>query len=238
MEIRAAVCDDDKKFALLLKNYIQKYFQKGTLLISLDVYSDSQELFHVLHSGKILYQVLFLDIDMPGLNGLDLARQLKNMQDQPYFIFISGVESMVFQAFIVNPFWFVRKRLWKAELSHALSSLRKEFLSKEECYVPLSAGQTIYRLDIHALMYVECTDKTLHFHYRLQGQDTAIHYKMSDLEDLLAPYGFIRVHKGYLVNYRSIFYIDRSGIRLDNGEIVPVSKYRLQEIKQLYGSLL
>lgn len=237
MNIHAAICDDDRSFGILLKKYISEYFQDSAISVTLDVFSDSEALFLALRQ-KVSYQILFLDIDMPGLNGIDLAKRVRHLKHTPYFIFVSGVETMVFQSFTVNPFWFVRKRLWKKELKEALASLKKELLDHENHLISLTVGTSIYKIDILSLLYVECTDKVLHFHYPFPENNLDIKYKLSDLEELLAPMGFIRVHKGYLVNYRCIFNIDRSGILLDNGELIPVSKYRLQEIKQLYGSLI
>ena len=239
MNIHAAICDDDQQFTLLLKNYILDYFKLSDIEITLDVFSDSQVFLEKLRSPDLNYDLMFLDIDMPGLNGLDLASEIKHIeQKQPYFIFVSGMESMVFKTFRVNPFWFVRKRLWKKELPLALSALKKELRTSEENLLSIEVGTSIYKIDTSSLIYIECTDKILHFHYKHPEKDCDIRYKLSDLEKLLTDRGFIRIHKGFLVNYRFIFNIERSGIQLDNGTTLPVSKYRLQEIKELYGRLI
>ena len=239
MNIHAAICDDDQQFTLLLKKYILDYFRLSDIEIILDIFSDSRGFLEKLRSPDLNYDLMFLDIDMPGLNGLDLASEIKHIdRKQPYFIFVSGMESMVFKTFRVNPFWFVRKRLWKKELPLALSSLKKELRTNEEHLLSIEVGTSIYKIDTSSLIYIECTDKTLHFHYEHPEKDRDIRYKLSDLEKLLTDCGFIRIHKGFLVNYRFIFNIERSGIQLDNGITLPVSKYRLQEIKELYGRLI
>ena len=238
MTFQAAICDDDPQFALQLQKYILAFCQKNDLTFHLEVYTDSSALFHILMTQQKHYDILFLDIDMPGLNGIQLAEHIRKLKAQPYFIFVSGVEALVFQSFLVNPFWFVRKRLWKTELKNALSALKKELSYQEEQMLTISIKGSVKKIDIHSLQYVECTDKILHLHYRNPVNNTEFPYKLSDLEEQLSEFGFIRVHKGYLANYRSIFNIDRAGILLDNGETIPVSKYRLKEIKEIYTNLI
>ncbi len=238
MNIRVAVCDDDIHFAQIIKEEVEKYFINTQFTISADLYTQGQTLLNVLISQKKQYDVLFLDIDIPDLNGIDLAERIKSFQETSYFIFISNMETMVFRAFTVNPFWFVRKRCWKIEFPATLAALMRALVNKETHTIALDIHNHIYKIDINSLMYVECIDKNLMFHYSNSANNITVKYKLSDLEKKLTDYGFIRSHKGYLVNYRHIFSLGRAGIQLDNGTQIPISKYRLSEVKQIFGGLI
>ena len=99
----------------------------------------------------------------------------------------------------------------------------------------LTINKTFVSLDPFKIIYVECTNKTLSI--VMENEKLEITYKLTDLEEMLKGYGFIRIHKGYLVNYRYIFSIERGEVILDIGERLPVSKYRISEVKEEFRRL-
>lgn len=235
--LRIIICDDDFAFMEVLHQHLNKIFLKREIEIEIRKYKSGPEFLHDLKISPE-FQILFLDIDMPEINGIDLAAQLKKLKVRPYLIFVSSVESMVYQSFRVNPFWFIRKRFLEIELPEAIDALLKEMRLHLDETVTLQANHKLYSIQPKSICYVECINKTLNIFFENKAKNFSIQYTLSALERILIPYGFIRVHKGFLVNYRYIFSINRTGIILDSGESIPVSKYRLQEIKQEYGRLL
>ena len=161
---------------------------------------------------------------MPETNGIDLAVSLKAYEIKPYLIFVSTVESLVYQTFKVNPFWFIRKRFCESELPEVITALLADMRIHLLETITLHSIYTLHPLSI---CYVECQNKILHIHYANPVQNISIPYTLSSLEKELLPYGFLRVHKGFLVNYRYIFTINRQDIQLDNGDHIPVSKHRV-----------
>lgn len=81
-------------------------------------------------------------------------------------------------------------------------------------------------------MYAECIDKTIYLHFIQEVRE--IRYKLSDLEEQLAPYGFIRIHKSFLVNYRFIHCIVKTECILDDQTSLPISRLRAAEVKEKF----
>lgn len=95
--------------------------------------------------------ILFLDIDMPETNGIDLAVSLKAYEIKPYLIFVSTVESLVYQTFKVNPFWFIRKRFCESELPEVITALLADMRIHLLETITLNCAHSIYTL--HPLSY-------------------------------------------------------------------------------------
>ena len=90
---------------------------------------------------------------------------------------------------------------------------------------------SMYRYRIDDILYIQSIDKYVTIFLKDDQQSEALRFKMSDMEQKLIPYGFIRIHKSYLVNYRYIKNIQPTCVVLDNKKQLPVSRYRLDDIK-------
>ena len=231
------ICDDDQIFVEKFAQLVTEGFQKQQIDTEIHTFFSAAPLIDAFQK-KQPCDILFLDIDMPDTNGIDLAVSLKEYEIKPYLIFVSTVESLVYQTFKVNPFWFIRKRFCETELAEVIAAFLADMRIHLHDTLTLNCAHSIYTIHPRNICYVECQNKILHIHYENPAQDLSIPYTLSALEKELLPYGFLRVHKGYLVNYHYIFTINRQDIQLDNGEHIPVSKHRVQEIRQEYGRLL
>lgn len=220
------ICDDDRIFADKFAELVKEELHKHQIDTDIHTFLSASALTDAFQK-KQPCDILFLDIDMPETNGIDLAVSLKAYEIKPYLIFVSTVESLVYQTFKVNPFWFIRKRFCESELPEVITALLADMRIHLLETITLNCAHSIYTLHPLSICYVECQNKILHIHYANPVQNISIPYTLSSLEKELLPYGFLRVHKGFLVNYRYIFTINRQDIQLDNGEHTPVSKHRV-----------
>ena len=111
---------------------------------------------------------------------------------------------------------------------HALTPVRNN--------VVLSAYGKIFSFDPSKLVFIECTDKLIQLHFR-NGETETLRYKIGDAQQELAPFGFIRSHKGYLVNFRYIFSIEKEEIVLDSLQRLPLSRQRYKNVKEEFARL-
>lgn len=93
---------------------------------------------------------------MPETNGIDLAVSLKAYEIKPYLIFVSTVESLVYQTFKVNPFWFIRKRFCESELPEVITALLADMRIHLLETITLNCAHSIYTLHPLSICYVEC----------------------------------------------------------------------------------
>ena len=176
------------------------------------------------------YDVFLLDIDMPGISGIELASEinkLKGMSERPYIIFVSGRDGLVFKALREQPFSFVRK----SDINNLLPCLKKisSRLSVENTY-GIKSGRTVERVLIREIIYLEKSGNYVVFH-TLSGEfkeRTTIDEKAPDFK----PYAFIRPHISYLVNPLYIREVSNSHVIMTDGTALPLTKKLSMTVRQ------
>ena len=171
--------------------------------------------------------LLLLDIVMPGMDGFSMAGKMQKSYPNIVLIFVSSHESLVFQSYEYDTFWFMRKSALITDLKKAIDKYFARIVYNELYYVV--NAQKVYYKDI---LYIECnghliTIKTADRTYSMCGS-------LKKLEEELTPYQFIRVHKSFLVNMKQINVIHNDKIILTDNSSVLLSKSRRAEVRKLY----
>ncbi len=233
---RAAICEDSPRTLDVIHEQLSEEFSRRDFNIVFDCYTEPKALLDVCHaSGK--YQILFLDIDMPEINGIELCRRIRNDYPEVITVFISGKEKMVFQTFEVRPFRFIRKSHFTEELPALVNDIIHEMRMQEGTSVSVEERYSgnIYSLNTNQIIYIESLVKNCRI--VLTTQKLLIQYRIKDFEALLKQYGFLRPHRSFLVNYRYIFSIQKNTLILDNKETIPLSRNRITTIKEEFITL-
>lgn len=229
-----AVCDDDEIILACISKEIQLAFQCYKQDITIDQYRSSEKLLFHITSGHH-YDVLFLDVDMPSLSGIEMGKQLRAQADNCIIVFISSYERFVFDALQVSPFRYIRKSKFIEEVKEAVKALVHEFKFQDRL-VTIHSQNSHLVLKPQNIIYVECNNKMLKI--VLNDHSVFIRYQLSKLQQILIDFGFIRIHKGYLVNYRYISSVEGTDIVLESGSKLPVSKYRMKGVIDELGRLI
>ncbi len=233
--IRCAVCDDNTLVADSLKEVIANAFWREGYKAQLSVYTSGVKLLQAIRSGILALDVLFLDLEMPDLSGLDIGKLLKSQYPTLIIIVISNRSDYAFEAYKIQPFRFIRKSHIKQEIPEAIHSLIQSLEVHSEPIL-LSRYGDEYKLNPEKIIYIESHDKHLHIHYG--NELVTIRYKLSGIEEQLRGMGFIRIHKGILVNSRYIFSIKGSEAILDNNARLPISRQRLVTVKRAFHDII
>lgn len=228
--MRIAVCEDDLYFLNYASKIIKRCFSSYPEECYIDSFSNSTTLLKIL-SSRQYYNVIFLDIDMPETDGITIGKFLRKAEADTFIIYLSNREELVFDTFRTRPFSFIPKTQFKERIRPTIESVYRAYKEKQT-NIFLTIGGIRYQWDIQKLVYIECSNKTLHLHFTDCQLDVV--YQIGLLEQELAEYGFIRIHKGYLVNYRFIFCIEKDFVRLDTQEQLPLSKHRAADVKKAF----
>ncbi|MFU0827966.1 MAG: Stage 0 sporulation A-like protein [Lachnoclostridium sp.] len=227
MIVQIAVCDDEMIF---LENFIQQIttqFLKADMEICVKSYTNGTSLLE--ECRKIPFDVLFLDIEMPDISGIEIAETIRAVNPFVNIIFVTNQDDMVFQSIHYKPFRFLRKRYLEDELPEAIHALAKKIRSENQYYT-IKFNNSFKQIRITDIIYLESYKHDIFLYTK--DEKYRIRSKMERMEKELEVYGFIRVHSGFLVNYRYIYSIDKTKIVLSNKKIIPVSRYRLKNVKQ------
>ena len=232
---QAAVCEDNLGALGLIREQLEGAFHDQKLPIVLDAYSDPRMLLKAVE-GRRRYDLFFLDIDMPGLNGIELCRRLRAEGSRALVVFISGKEELVFQTFEVQPFRFVRKDYFREELPQLARDISRELRGRTESSLVVAEphSKRLYTFETRSLLYIEALAKDCRF--VTTAGETILTARLMELEERLRPHGFARCHRSYLVNCQYIFSIQKDTVTLDDRTVLPVSRGRAGELRESFFS--
>ena len=236
-EINAAICDDESMALNMVSSALKTCFAQQKVSLKLEKFTSSEVFAKAIPGNQ--WELVFLDIDIPGLDGIELGKKLKAENQDVVIIYISNCEDRVFDAFAAHPFGFVRKSSFLKDVESVVRLYIKEVAQKEitEESLEVKTQRGITRLKINNIVYIECDKDYQDIHMAGSKENVRIQQRMNVLEENLKKYGFLRVHTGYLVNYRYVVRIENDCVQLQNDIVVPMSRRRKKEIVLEYMRL-
>lgn len=231
--IQAAIVEDEKEARSYIRDKLAEEFKKSGKSVSFDLFSDGQE-FLSMFEKNYHYDILFFDIEMPGLNGFDLCRKVRELKPDALVVFISGREELVFQSFEVQPFRFIRKGNFSQQLPSLAVSVIKELDNRKAKMISViePVSHDVFSFDVRMIKYVEASNKECVI--ASTNGLTSVKCKFMQLEELLKEESFLKIHRSYLVNCRYIFYIGKNSVLLTTKEELPISRGHADEIRTAY----
>ncbi|MBC5708858.1 response regulator transcription factor [Hungatella sp. L12] len=228
--LEIGICDDDPGDLERIRD---------TLFQCLDVLDEKDAAVHLFTNAEALYRessrlgfgLVFLDVEMPGWNGFELAERLCLEKTGTSVVFISNHESLVFDSYEYTPLWFVRKRFMERDMLRALRKYQHAAVKKRINY-RLKDGFGCQEVLVFDMMYIECWGHSLKFwmadqkHYNVYGS-------LKPVEEELSKYGFIRIHKNYLVNRQYINEVGSRTVQLCDGTELDLSRSKRRELKEI-----
>lgn len=213
-----AICDDDRISQSILKNALSYYGRDRNTDVYTCCFSNGIDLIE----SKELFDVIFMDYEMSGLNGLKTSEIMRENNDKTPIIFLSAYPTIVFDAFTVNAFRFLTKPLDIMKLYKALDDFRSS-LKKDNVLIVKTLEKT-WSIKHSDIIYAEAQRK--HTIIRTAKTTLDVARCLGEIEDMLPKESFIRVHKSYLVNFGHITGYDKDYIFFGNGERAELgSKY-------------
>ncbi|MBE6858525.1 MAG: response regulator transcription factor [Ruminococcus sp.] len=234
--IKIAVVDDEKMMLEKICRIIDEQFIEEKIIRSFD---KSVNFFN--DPDKYNFDLVFLDIDMPELNGFDLAENLKLIKPSITVIFVSRFEYLVFKSFMFSPFRFIRKDFLENETKKAITDYLI-LLRKNTNMFHIITSDFERDIPISDIMYFESFKHDIYVHstngrYKLKrNRDNEASIKA--LANCFELSGFIRVHKSYLVNYNYIHVINRNSVILKNNFSIYINPHNVNDIKLNYQKML
>lgn len=198
MEYKVALCDDDEKIASKIMEAFNNELHAHNLEATIDYYSSGDVLIEAAKEKH--YNLALLDIDMTPLNGFDTAQSICSISSDTRIVFVTSHEELVFDTFEYTPFYFIRKKYYENGVKKLVNKLTHTDLLTTS--VHLEKNGSITSIDSVSVKYAVSQDHMLNI-YTTSG-NYQLRKKLSDLENELAGYNFIRVHKSCLINYKHV----------------------------------
>ncbi len=217
-----AVVDDEKA----IREHICGLVEERQPESRIEAYATGEEL---LASGK-RFDIVFLDIQMEGMNGIEAARSLREKQGDTVLVFITGIKDYVFDAFDLYAFQYLLKPIDERKFAEVLERAVRESAKKKERRVLFIKSRNL-TLDQSEILYIESRAKKVEIH--TVRQTIEIYAAMDELEGQLGE-NFYRCHRAYIVNMDCITEYDGESITLTNGDRVYLTKKKYGEFVKAY----
>lgn len=226
--MRISVCDDNVVMLNFICDEINKEFRKNGVDFALDRFENGADFLSVYETAPS--DIVFLDIDMPTINGFEIAERI-NKDNSSFIVFVTSHDELVYSSFKFQPFRFIRKNHIAAELPETVTALAEK---NNECtaarhFEVRTSSENVF-LDLNDVEYIEIYGHWLKI--TIKDDDAIECYgSLSDFEKRLAPHNFVRTHKSYLVNCKYIYSIEQRQVVLDDKTAIPLSKYKIESVR-------
>lgn len=231
--MNAAICDDTSRDREEICTYLRRYAQEKMLDITCTGFTSGEELLKNLTVQP--YQIIFLDIYMDGLSGIEVARQIRSQNLDTLLIFITTSRDHAVEGFEVNALHYLVKPLSYKDVYEALERCRK-ISAVTERYIEVKTGKTSERVLCKKIFYIEVYNKILFIHTNNEVLKT--YGSLDELEHELQGLPFLRCHRSYLVNMEQIQDMLDVEFILSNNERVPMRRKGRTQIQKIYQDYL
>ena len=223
--MKIVIVEDEKQQQKLLASYISKALDEKKIPCEVKIYSDAETFLNEYEKGT---SIVFMDIELPGINGMHASKRLREMDSEAILIFVTNMAQFAIQGYEVDATDFIVKPInyysFSMKLEKALRILSKRNPTKTILLPFHGEEKAIATSDI---LYVEVVNHDL-FYHTIQAE-YKVHASMKKAIEMLQGLPFSRCHIGYLVNLAHVKEANKSEITLSNGEVLSMPRTRRKE---------
>lgn len=233
--VNMAICDDNEATLNYLKTKINEIFTDNGICFELQSFLSGRDFLQKYESEP--FDVVFMDIVMPEVDGFEVAKQIRRISFNTYIIFITTESSLVYESFDFQPFYFIPKgkpRVFEERLRHVVGKLVIHTSANEKILIDGAYENKVY-VSPNDILYVKSNSNQVTFHF-IDGKTIQIRKKLTDLFEELNHYIFAKTHNRLIVNMKHIDRVDYPNmeIYLDKGEVIPISRNCKKEFESAY----
>lgn len=229
-----AICDDDDKNREYYHNKLSKILKSTELDIKIQTYSDGRQLLFEFDKNENIPDIIFLDIYMPKIDGIEVANKLRLMRFDGEIIFLTKSDSYWQNAFDVHAYHYIVKDNCPDEKFNSIvDNVIKSVIDKNEDYILFNSCGKNLSIKIKDILYFEVTKRIVNVVY-LEGT-FEFYSTLSKLEEQLFSRNFIRIHKSYLVSKNYIVKIYHNYVVLKDNTKLPLGRTYKNIINQTFN---
>lgn len=228
------LCDDNNGYLSLFKGIVKRQFE---------IFSHNHRQYKIgacLGSGEDLLEyieknktdVLFLDIDMPGMTGFEIAKIISRDYNEVLIVFMSAYDNFVYESFDYLPFAYLRKEKILDDLPKVAKRINDK-LAEQTKYIILTTGNKKMRINSKDILYFESV-KNYFIAHMINGTTYSCRGTISKLENEIKTLDFYRTHSAFLVNLEHADRISGDGYLFVGNNKIPIAQKRAKEFKRTY----
>ncbi|HEM5300028.1 TPA: response regulator transcription factor [Streptococcus suis] len=234
---RIAICDDDSLQVSHLETQISTYFDERHIQYEIDGYYKGERLVKAMRTQKDSYHLVFLDIEMEGIDGIETAKLLRDIDRNFILIYVTSYEQYALESFEVSPFRYLIKPVSIEKLEAVLRDVLVELTAKQK-FLFYQVGMEHFQVNLDNIvcLYSEFGRK---IHLELvDGGNVSFYGKISEIEERLPQTHFIRVNSGTMINLNHVISLNRSEVTMINSDCITISRSRKKIVISAYSQFI
>lgn len=219
--IHIAIVEDEDVWAEKINHYLKKYEIENQIPFHISRFHDGAEIADDYSGG---HDIIFMDIEMGLMNGMEAAEQIRTKDEQVIIIFVTNMSQYAIRGYKVNALDYVLKPITYIPFSQTLKKAIRSVSKTKENYITISMRNGISKIRTDDIYWIESHGHRLTFH-TLDGKQETTVYSMKEMENKLSAEGFKRCNSGSLINLKRVESIQNGYIEI-GGTLLPVSRGR------------
>lgn len=229
--LQIAICDDERFYREKIKYLIEKCLNRRELPYTAHIFLSGEEFLEQCENN-IRFDIVFLDISMEKVNGIEVAARIRSFHSDTYIVFVTAFMDYALEGYKVNAVRYLMKDTLEQSIEECMTAILHRMKVAQVTFSFLEGEKRLYADNI---LYVESKGHKSVFYYMEPGLVTyQVYEKLDEVEKKLDGCCFLRIHKSYLVNMKHIRRISNYAVYLDNGEVLPVPRLRFQTVKETF----
>ena len=230
--MKIALCDDDEKELSGLKLLLEDYHKTCRQPLLYREYTSSVEL--ASQAPKERFDIYLLDIMMPGMTGVELAREIRNFDKAAAILFLTTSPEFAVESYTVKAANYLMKPVQEETFFAAMDDLLHDKDEEQERYLVLKSKIGVHKVRLSEIVFVEAQNRKVIYYTSCGEQITCADLFTSVCDELLQHREFILAHRSYLVNMNYIRTIGATDMQLGTGRSIPLAQRRVTDIKKHY----
>lgn len=221
--MRIAVCDDEEKYRVHVKTELEKIVNSIDVVI--DSFAQGENLLKKIENKP--YDIIFLDIEMPTMDGITIAKKIREQSENMELVFLTNHVEYALEGYEVNALRYLTKPVNPVKLQEVISYMIMREKNRKIIWVKNKDCEE--KILVTDIIFMEAQNQKVEIHTK---DKVYVHrYNMGDYEKELETDGFFRIHRGYLVALGSIESFGHHEVRMEDGTVLPVSKTKEKKLK-------
>ena len=229
--VSIGICDDSEIELTLLKNFIDKQFWEKKLEYIIYTFTSGEEL--VAYYQEHTLDLLFLDIYMKQLDGIETGRAIRALDKRVEIIFCTASSSYALESYDLLASGYLVKPFDPEKLRILVDRFIEARPRSEHRYLVVKSNYNNRVIDLNDIVHVESDDKVLMI-YTVDGEEIRTYGKLNDIEQKLDTPNFLRCHQSFIINMAEIKSVEDNDFMTTTGRLIPIRKRELRKIKNEY----
>ncbi len=222
--MRIAVCDDEPQYRQQAVQAIHECTRSLDVLT--DIFGSGNAFLQAFQ--KHPYDLVFLDIEMPEIDGISLARKLRELNRDVPIVFLTSHIEYALEGYEVNALRYLTKPIQSEKLHELLGYVMERMQEQRTLWLKTDMGEE--RVLVKDILYLEAQNQNILI--RTAKWDYLVRYNLGEYEKELSEDGFFRIHRGYLVSLRHVKSLGKHELTLSNSTVLPVSRTKEKSLKE------